>query len=81
MLAACGKTGIVLILVLVDVGLGRCSVCIRGASSPGLNPCFSGCWSRTQRCPAEDCSEQVLILVLVDVGLGPAAHEIFIARS
>ena len=37
----------------------------------GLNPCFSGCWSRT-RPPEEGGDERVgvLILVLVDVGLG-----------
>ena len=38
-----------------------------------LNPCFSGCWSRTNL--DGECGtplEEVLILVLVDVGLGPA---------
>ena len=41
--------------------------------SPSLNPCFSGCWSRTgrRRLPPRTRSKQVLILVLVDVGLGP----------
>ena len=36
-----------------------------------LNPCFSGCWSRT-RCVGgqEGLQVDVLILVLVDVGLG-----------
>ena len=43
-----------------------------------LNPCFSGCWSRTTpeelaaASPAEKEAARVLILVLVDVGLGPA---------
>ena len=37
-----------------------------------LNPCFSGCWSRTAT-PDElrNGATYVLILVLVDVGLGP----------
>ena len=35
----------------------------------GLNPCFSGCWSRT-RLGLRITHPQVLILVLVDVGLG-----------
>ena len=39
----------VLILVLVDVGLGRGkTVSIEVNSREGLNPCFSGCWSRTE---------------------------------
>ena len=38
----------VLILVLVDVGLGlrQIGVC-RNYGTLCLNPCFSGCWSRT----------------------------------
>ena len=37
----------------------------------GLNPCFSGCWSRTEETGEEALvSGYVLILVLVDVGLG-----------
>ena len=39
----------VLILVLVDVGLGRTGIGLNNAASCGLNPCFSGCWSRTAR--------------------------------
>ena len=36
-----------------------------------LNPCFSGCWSRTAARKAAKASvKEVLILVLVDVGLG-----------
>ena len=39
---------VVLILVLVDVGLGRqLDGELFSLSSEGLNPCFSGCWSRT----------------------------------
>ena len=40
---------VVLILVLVDVGLGLLhtgAVSIKNTN--GLNPCFSGCWSRTR---------------------------------
>ena len=63
--------GEVLILVLVDVGLGQNDTFRHVIADSGLNPCFSGCWSRTL------CQEytdflglRVLILVLVDVGLG-----------
>ena len=35
-----------------------------------LNPCFSGCWSRTLTLYIEKLLILVLILVLVDVGLG-----------
>ena len=42
-----------------------------------LNPCFSGCWSRTHLCRGRACpAGAVLILVLVDVGLG-LEHEIY----
>ena len=37
----------VLILVLVDVGLGPALTRPLSLSTYGLNPCFSGCWSRT----------------------------------
>ena len=37
----------VLILVLVDVGLGRTGWRSVEEHLSGLNPCFSGCWSRT----------------------------------
>ena len=37
----------VLILVLVDVGLGPSREEKEAARQMGLNPCFSGCWSRT----------------------------------
>ena len=37
----------VLILVLVDVGLGLRTDFEGGRKLPSLNPCFSGCWSRT----------------------------------
>ena len=37
----------VLILVLVDVGLGQELEAMGIDCGKGLNPCFSGCWSRT----------------------------------
>ena len=40
--------GPVLILVLVDVGLGPPVSSSAKTKPVGLNPCFSGCWSRTQ---------------------------------
>ena len=41
-----------------------------------LNPCFSGCWSRTLGEHCAPLSEtDVLILVLVDVGLGRRGYE------
>ena len=43
---------------------------VSSPSLTGLNPCFSGCWSRTKICFRHTVSTQVLILVLVDVGLG-----------
>ena len=61
----------VLILVLVDVGLGPVVLHLWNYGE-GLNPCFSGCWSRTHfECVTQSAeSSAVLILVLVDVGLG-----------
>ena len=39
---------VVLILVLVDVGLGPVALNFHHANRlVRLNPCFSGCWSRT----------------------------------
>ena len=55
----------------MDVGLGlsivftALSILLRR-----LNPCFSGCWSRTCQSVSYVDSNKVLILVLVDVGLG-----------
>ena len=53
----------------MDVGLGP----PRSSPTSGrrcLNPCFSGCWSRTQLWKPIAAELGVLILVLVDVGLG-----------
>ena len=41
-----------------------------------LNPCFSGCWSRTTELVRSVSDLNVLILVLVDVGLGLAAEAV-----
>ena len=73
---ACGLDGEdpevqkVLILVLVDVGLGPPIGLALTTSAACLNPCFSGCWSRTGSPQRLRGREVVLILVLVDVGLG-----------
>ncbi len=42
----------VLILVLVEDGLGVTANWLGGGAFPSLNPCFSGGWSR--RCGRED---------------------------
>ena len=61
----------VLILVLVDVGLGLVTLTFSEPFPMCLNPCFSGCWSRTLRIQRNLWRGiWVLILVLVDVGLG-----------
>ena len=62
----------VLILVLVDVGLRLREREDFTGLRPGLNPCFSGCWSRTvlRAWTGILHHQRVLILVLVDVGLG-----------
>ena len=61
--------GDVLILVLVDVGLGP-EPLYSTTTVTSLNPCFSGCWSRTVHGGWKRERTDVLILVLVDVGLG-----------
>ena len=60
----------VLILVLVDVGLGHDEDPHGMEPARSLNPCFSGCWSRTLGAATIFYQCNVLILVLVDVGLG-----------
>ena len=62
---------VVLILVLVDVGLGLIVGNLKYPALTSLNPCFSGCWSRTHDKVHLLSQPGVLILVLVDVGLGP----------
>ena len=66
----------VLILVLVDVGLGQDAKEGVLSEQDCLNPCFSGCWSRTATPPPGfSLMRRVLILVLVDVGLGHSKLE------
>ena len=61
----------VLILVLMEYGLGHTISIIHQNNQLRLNPCFYGVWSRTgeerQRLYLRDC---VLILVLMEYGLG-----------
>ena len=51
---------LVLILVLVDVGLGHvlCQDALRPVRC--LNPCFSGCWSRTSKLSASSLQRSSL---------------------
>ena len=66
----------VLILVLVEDGLGAIVFPRVFNSMYRLNPCFSGGWSRSILHAA--CTEQeqcVLILVLVEDGLGVAVKK------
>ena len=61
----------VLILVLVEDGLGEVISSDFSAKYTGLNPCFSGGWSRSIKCTeAQYNLDIVLILVLVEDGLG-----------
>ena len=55
----------------MDVGLGLSVTCSGSVITIRLNPCFSGCWSRTESMVDQWSGlQKVLILVLVDVGLG-----------
>ena len=63
--------GGVLILVLVEDGLGEYESVTRDVNYKGLNPCFSGGWSRSTLEKAIILILfKVLILVLVEDGLG-----------
>ena len=63
----------VLILVLVEDGLGDIYISTFTKSAVSLNPCFSGGWSRSPFAPPfAGCAFTVLILVLVEDGLGVA---------
>ena len=57
----------------MDVGLGQAPCRKIQSSTQRLNPCFSGCWSRTAPEGCKEGCEGVLILVLVDVGLGQSS--------
>ena len=62
---------IVLILVLVEDGLGDLQPAKQASRSDSLNPCFSGGWSRSSGKLLQKRLEMVvLILVLVEDGLG-----------
>ena len=63
---------VVLILVLVEDGLGDRVSNLKRSSGIRLNPCFSGGWSRSVRpvLSSEGVLTPVLILVLVEDGLG-----------
>ena len=69
------KPGVyVLILVVVEYGLGHF---ISGTSlkiKVGLNPCCSGIWSRTRAKNMTFTKYVVLILVVVEYGLGLAKY-------
>ena len=60
----------VLILVLVEDGLGGMMQKNISATFISLNPCFSGGWSRSTNHQAMERVCNVLILVLVEDGLG-----------
>ena len=62
---------IVLILVVVEDGLGANASKTESITPCSLNPCFTGRWSRS--CDlriAEPMDKRVLILVVVEAGLG-----------
>ncbi len=60
----------VLILVLIEYGLGLMDYQLNGTSCACLNPCFNGIWSRTQLQVDVQHRRSVLILVLMEYGLG-----------
>ena len=61
----------VLILVLMEDGLGRVAADGSILTPSGLNPCFNGRWSRTpRRRETTKTLTLVLILVLMEDGLG-----------
>ena len=66
------RYGRVLILVLVEIGLGAEFKCNDVEAAYGLNPCFSGNrFGRQVPLGAFDrVAAPVLILVLVEIGLG-----------
>ena len=60
----------VLILVLMEDGLGLVEKEYKKFRTICLNPCFNGRWSRTYVAIGAKKSEFVLILVLMEDGLG-----------
>ena len=74
-LEALSKAGTVLILVLVEDGLGEYKNQIKLLKGASLNPCFSGRWSRSLKAAVQVLPKRaVLILVLVEDGLGDGPY-------
>ncbi len=72
---------IVLILVLVEDGLGDLQPAKQASRSDSLNPCFSGGWSRSSGKLLQKRLEMVvLILVLVEDGLGEQLLELAVSE-
>ena len=66
------RTTTVLILVLVEHTLGVFDQFSDNGDSAGLNPCFSGTYSRSYSDDSDSDNINVLILVLVEHTLGGA---------
>ena len=60
----------VLILVLMEYGLGPLFYAAMVELGRRLNPCFNGIWSRTPVKELIGDAEYVLILVVMEYGLG-----------
>ena len=77
------KISTVLILVLVEDGLGVFKKCQHvNTSWYSLNPCFSGGWSRRMKLEYILVPEKfVLILVLVEDGLGEQLLELTVSET
>ena len=72
----------VLILVLVEDGLGADASPRSVRKRGSLNPCFSGGWSRSEmRREHQGVNSPVLILVLVEDGLGGRASNANLIRG
>ena len=71
----------VLILVLVEDGLGGMMQKNISATFISLNPCFSGGWSRSTNHQAMERVCNVLILVLVEDGLGEQLLELAVSET
>ena len=70
------KFYIVLILIVLEVGLGPKTTAVTSAISDGLNPYCIGSRSWTYITPQEVRQlREVLILIVLEVGLGQAGGE------
>ncbi len=68
---------LVLILVLMEYGLGHQGKWYKGWKIESLNPCFNGIWSRTKKkFFSKSAKKDVLILVLMEYGLGRNLRQI-----